>query len=217
MENSEHTYKILLDGRWALRDLTEFTRVYYQNYSFIYCLDTDANPEASEHIQNILREYELRSGYTYVSIYSLFRRQIPKEERPLIKSISYASPGWMELALNPEVASEVAKAVGVFIGGFTTIVTAYKGLQEIFSALRERRKERNNRLLKLEAQEVAEVQKLNKELAKGLGFRSLKELDKHTKDPEESSKLLMAHYRRIKAMGKFVEEGKASFPLTEKG
>lgn len=57
-----------------------------------------------------------------------------------------------------------------------------------------------------------EAQKLSNELAKGLGFQSIQKLDEHTKDIEESSKLLMAHYRRVKKIAKFVESGKASFP-----
>ncbi|GHC68221.1 hypothetical protein [Roseibacillus persicicus] len=209
------TYKILLDGRWALKDLTDFTRVYYQNYAFIYCLDTQASLDTVSQIQEVLREYELRSGATYVSIYGIFRHRIPPEDRPDVKSIKYASPGWMELALDSEVAVEVAKSVAALIGAGATLAGSYRGLQEVFSALRERRKARKNRLLQLDAEEVAIVQKLNKDLAKGLGFKSLKELDKYTKDPEESSKLLMAHYRRVKQMAKFVDDGKASFPIEE--
>ena len=198
MHNAENIYKILLDGQWSLRDFTEFTRLYYQNYSFIYCLDTEANFEANDHLRDVLSEYQLRSGATYVSIYSIFQHQIPKEDRPIVKSIAYASPGWLELLLNSDVAVEVAKTVSIYLGAHTIVMTAYKRLSEIYGQLRQKRKARRNASIKLDKDQIVEIQRLNRELAKGLGFKSLKALDEHTNDPEESSKLLMAHFRVLR-------------------
>lgn len=208
----DQTYKILLDGRWSLEDLTEFSRIYFQNYSFLYCLDTEAVNIASTRIESVLENYELRHGLSYVNIYDTFRAHITKEDKPQIKSIQYASPGWIELALNSEVALQFAKVLGIYLSGIVATAQAYKSLYKIYADLAETRKKLGSATFKLQSQDAIIAQKLNQELAKGLGFESLEDLDAHTKDIEESSKLLMAHYRRIQKIAKFVKAGKASFP-----
>ena len=208
----DRKYKILLDGKWSLEDLSVFSRVYFQNYSFLYCLDTSAIGNASNQISSVLNTYELRHGPSYVNIYDIFRSHISKEERPQINSIQYASPGWIELALDPEVATQFAKVLAIYLSATVATATAYKKLYKIYSDLTKSRKKLQLSKLTLKAEEIKIVENLNIELAKGLGFNSLPELDKHTKDIEESSKLLMAHYRRVKKIGTFVTLGKASFP-----
>jgi len=208
----DRTYKILLDEKWSLEDLTNFSRIYFQNYSFLYCLDTKSVDIASSRIESVLLNYELRHGLSYVNIYDIFRSHIAKEDKPQIKSIQYASPGWLELALNPEVATQFATVLGVFLGSIVTTAETYKRLHKIYSDLSKTRKKLGVATFKLNAEEAIKAQELTKSLANGLGFESLEELDKHTKDAEESSKLIMAHYRRMNKMAKFVESGKASFP-----
>lgn len=214
---NEKNYGILIDGDWSLEDLTNFSRLYFQNYSFVYCLDTEAVKIASSRIESVLETYELRDGLSYVNMYDIFRSHIAVDERPQIKSIQYNSPGWIELSLNTDVAIQVAKSVGIYIATMTstagTLCITYQKLHKIYIDLKNKRiKDRNNNL-KLEKDQIALVNKLNDELAKGLGFNSLADLDQHTKDIEESSKLLMAHYRRIEKMVRYVNSKKVSFPL----
>lgn len=206
-------YRILLDKRWSLADLNNFSRLYMQNYAFIYCLEDVVEVVASVGFDHAISEYKLRDGLSYVNIYHIFNRYIPEQNKPIIRAISYASPGFIELILNYEVAVKIAESVTVFLGCFNESYSAYKNLKEIFRNLELRRKEKRNSLLKIEREEIKEVRKLNEELAKGLGYSSLPELYEKVEDPEEVSKLLMAHYRRMKAMSQFVKSGKADFPL----
>lgn len=195
----------------------DFARVYFQNYSFIYCLETETVAIASLQIKSVLQDHKLRDGLTYVNIYDTFRSHINMAERPRIKSIQYASPGWIELSLNPDVAMQVATSLGIYLTATTSIgaslLFSYKKLHKIFIDLQNSRIKQKNNALKLEKDKIAAVNKLNEELAKGLGFNSLADLDKHTQDLEETSKLLMAHYRRINKMASFVKANKAKFPL----
>lgn len=209
---SDGSYKILLDGKWSLEDLANFSRVYFQNYSFLYCLDTTSVDIASTRIESVLKNYELRSGVSYVNIYDIFRSHVAKEDKPQVKSIHYASPGWLDLALNPDVAAQFAKVLSIYLGSIVATAGVYKSLYKIYADLSTIRRKLGSSTFKLQAEDALKAQKLNTELAKGLGFESLEELDKHTKDTEESSKLLMAHYRRMEKMAKFVRAGKASFP-----
>jgi hypothetical protein len=215
--HSKKNYQILIDGDWSLEDLMDFSRLYFQNYSFIYCLDTKAIDLVSFRMQSVLESHKLREGLSYVNIYDTFRSHIKLEERPRIKSLQYASPGWIELALNPDVALQVAQSVALYMASVTsagvTISVSYKSLHKIFIDLKNRRIKQKNNALKLEKDKIEAVNKLNNELAKGLGFNSLADLDKQTKDIEETSKLLMAHYRRINKMASFVTSNKAKFPI----
>ena len=50
------------------------------------------------------------------------------------------------------------------------------------------------------------------DIAKHLGFGSVSQLNKRTKNPEVSLKILLAHYRRLQILGDFVKNGKAELP-----
>ena len=137
---------------------------------------------------------------------------VDKEHRPQIKSIHYASPGWIELTLNLEVATQFAKVLAIYLGSAAGVAEIYRRLYKIYADLSATRKSLKSKTFKLNAEDALRAQKLNQELAKGLGYESLADLDAHTNSVEESSKLLMAHYRRMEKMAKFVRAGKASFP-----
>lgn len=209
------TYKILLDKNWSLEEFTVFTRLYFQNYSFIYCLERghNLNTLSQEYkLKNVLEHYKLRSGLSYVNIYSILKEQVNRDDRPNVKSIKYASPGWIELYLNLDVALEIAKAVTIFLTSSASVVIAYKKLYKIFIELHRLRKEKRNMSLTLDLEQVKIVNQLNEELAKGIGYSNLQHLSENTNNVEETSKLLMAHYRRIKKMAEYVQKGKADFP-----
>ncbi|CAC9463177.1 hypothetical protein BSPLISOX_2512 [uncultured Gammaproteobacteria bacterium] len=209
------SYKILLDGRWSLEDMMNFSRVYFQNYLFLYCLESHISNVSTE---AVLKDCELRGGFSYVNIYSIFRsyiQKIQKQDIPQIQSIQYASPGWLELALNPDVADQFAKVLGIYLGAPVAATAIYNRLHKIFSDLKKRREEDKLASLKLCLEETKVAQKLCDELSKGLGFQSIESLNKYTKDVEESSKLMLAHYRRITKIAKFIQNGKASFPIKD--
>jgi hypothetical protein len=58
--------------------------------------------------------------------------------------------------------------------------------------------------------------KLSDELAAHLGFKNFEKLNEQTGDPEVTTKLLLAHYRRLKKLKDFVQEGKAKLPVKPK-
>ncbi|MCO8045209.1 hypothetical protein NI467_07595 [Acinetobacter bohemicus] len=184
-----------------------------QNYAFVYCLENITGIINSNSFLQEIEVYKLRDGLTYVNAYHLFARYIPTEDKPIIRAITYASPGFIELILNYEVAKKIAESVNIFLALFNESYSAYKNLKEIYSNLSKRRKEKHDSSLKLAANEIREVRKLNEELAKSLGYANLTDLSQKVGDPEEVSKLLLAHYRRMKAMSQFVQENKADFPL----
>lgn len=210
---NSQSYRILLNEEWELEDLYEFPHALSQCYAFIYCLDSDLAPINQERISLAMRHYPWRGGYSYVNIYTVLKSQIPSAERPKIDSIQKASPGWLDLLLNANVAGQVAVAVTTLAGAGTAALAAYKKAYQLI--LRINAERRNAQVAKMTAA-AAQVKAMNAmcvELAKNLGFKSLKELHEHTGDPEVSLKLLMAHHRRLSVLVAYAAEGKATLTL----
>ena len=96
-----------------------------QCYAFTYCLDSELSPRDRERINEAFVGYPWRGGYSHVNIYTVLQNQVPAEDRPTISSISYASPGWLDIFLNPAVDLQVAKSVGILAGSAVAAATAY--------------------------------------------------------------------------------------------
>lgn len=206
------SYRVLLDGRWRLEDLYEFPHAFSQCYAFIYCLDSELSPRKRERINEAFVGYPWRGGYSYVNIYTVLQNQVPADERPTIKSISYASPGWLDVFLNPDVAIQVAKSVGILAGSAVAAAKAYTTSMKYLAQVAIDRKRAQLQLMQLTQAQHKAVMSMCEDMAKFLGFKNVKELHQHTGNPEVSLKLLAAHYRRTSQLVAFVMEGKVKLP-----
>ena len=206
------SYKILLDKDWSLEDLSYFCRLYFQNYSFFYCLE---NTNTSSKIPSILEKYELKSGVSYVNIYNIFKSNIPTKDKPQINQITYASPGFIDLILNSDVAITLAKNITAFIVSSATVAKTYQVLYKIYYDFRKAQRDNQGQIITHDLETIKQINNLNEELSKGIGFSNYEALTSHTNDPEKTSMLLMAQYRRMRSMAVFIEKGKSSFPLPE--
>lgn len=204
---------MLLNEDWELEDLYEFPHALSQCYAFVYCLDAPLEPRNRERINAALREYPWRGGYSYVNIYFVFRSQIPVIDRPKISSIQKASPGWLDLFLNVDVATHVAAAVSVLSGAAISAAAAYKKAYNLMLSINAARRKAGIERVTSTASELKAFNAISIELAKNLGFKSLKELHESTGDPEVSMKLLMAHYRRMSVLVEYEQKGKATLTL----
>ena len=205
-------YRILMDGRWELDDLYTIPHTFEQCYSFIYCFDASVRPINSNRIDFALHKYPWRGGYSYINIYSVLRNQIEWRDRPRIRAIKYSSPGWIDLALNLDVAVQVAKAVGLLAGSAVAATKSYAAIAKILSAINTEREKAKLVRLKLTTEKSAQLIKLCEAHAKFLGFKSVKALNDHTGSPEVTLRLLLAHHRRLEQIGEYIEEGKVNLP-----
>lgn len=212
MINNQDSYRILLDGRWDLENLYTFPHAFSQCYSFIYCMDSDLDPRDRERINDAFAGYPWKGGYSYVNIYTVLYHQVPQKIRPVVKSISYASPGWLEIFLNPDVALQVAKSVGILTGAGVAATKAYAQSMKYISQVSLERKRAKLDEMKLTREQHETFMAMCEDIAKFLGFKSVKELHERTGSPEVSLKLLAAHYRRTNQLVDFVKKGKARLP-----
>jgi hypothetical protein len=210
--SEEGFYRVLMDGRWELEDLYTLPHAFLQCYSFVYCLDSELEPRDRDRINDAFAGYPWRGGYSYVNIYTVLHHQVPVRHRPSVKSISYASPGWIEIILNPEVAVQVAKSIGILAGSAVAAAKAYAAAMKYISQVAVERKRAKLEEMKLTQAQHKTFMAMCEDMAKFLGFKNVKELHERTGSPEVSLKLLGAHYRRTEQLVDFVKEGKASFP-----
>lgn len=212
MDANQDSYRVLLDGRWKLEDLYTFPHAFSQCYAFIYCMDSPLDPRDRDRINHAFSGYPWKGGYSYVNIYTVLHHQIPTNLRPTIKSISYASPGWLDILLNPDVALQVAKSVGILSGAGVAATKAYAQAMKYITQVSLERKKAQLDEMKLTQAQHKTLMSMCEDMAKFLGFKSVKELHERTGNPEVSLKLLAAHYRRTNQLVEFVKEGKASLP-----
>lgn len=203
-------YRVLMDERWELEDLYGFPHAYSQSHSFIYCFDSDLEPRNAERIDIALQDYPWQGGYSYVNLYIVLHHQIPFPHRPKIAAIQYASPGWIDLLLNPDVALQVAQSVGILLGAGVAAVEAWKRIDKARLEIARQRKQNRVESAVLSAAEAKALNAMSEEIAKNIGFGSLKELNERTKNPEVTLKLLLAHYRKLRILGDYVESGKVT-------
>jgi len=139
-------YRLDIDGKWTLRDFHEFPYSYTQAYSFLYSL-TVRGFIGEDRVRDIFNLYPWRGGYSAVNFYNRLYRIVPRAERPTIVSISYSSPGWIELSLALAVALSLRRIIHQLVESGRDIHQFYT---EIYNEMHKRR------LLRIEA-ETAEL------------------------------------------------------------
>lgn len=196
--------KLYIDGRWELTDLNLLTRVYIQVYGLIYSLDV-ADDYVEEEIQYIYGKYPWRGGYSAVNFYQNLFSKMPREYRPNIKSIQYASPGFIELSQLVEVAKDISLIVGyvsaAILAGNKTYSAIQKGIKERKLSKFDLRSEE----LKLMEQERAFIHKSVNEISQVMGVRkeTLAKLYFRTENNELAVlKILSSLYRRARDLAK---------------
>ncbi len=217
IKSDKPAYRIELpeSADWSLHDLYIFPHAYEQCYAFVYCLDTDLPARDRDAIDYAFNKYPWKGGYSYVNIYSVLQRQIPVRDRPVIKSLHKASPGWIDLILHHDVAVELAKSVAALSGAVTAAAAAYKKTYTLLQSIKAEREKARLQVLQLNQHQIKAVRGCCEELAKAMGFKSLSDLHRRTGDPEVSLKLLSAHYRRMKVLQEYAAKDKALLPYED--
>lgn len=213
-----------IDGRWSLDDLATFSAKYNQCYSFIYSISPTVAEQ--EDILQIYKVYPWRGGYSTVHFFRQLYVRTPKDDRPEVRQIKYASPGFILLA---QVASAAAVLAGI-------IITVAKSAERVSAAYTQIRKDMADRRLtqinlkKAEAEAVREeietlreqmqfveesLQWFSSEL--GIPEELLDVLNKRSgEEPLAQLKMLLSLYRRIEPLAKLQQNKKLDVtPLLE--
>jgi hypothetical protein len=212
----EGNYTIWIGSTWSLTDFYELPHVFEQAYAFNCAFLLAEEARDPVRLDDVFSLFPWRGGYSAVNFYRSLGSQVPRGLRPKVKSIQYASPGWIELTL----AVKAAVAIGTVIGIFVKSAGGLNGLyNEIYKGMTKRKLMRINakhKELELTRDQIKFVIESAGQLAKAIGFENLEELNQHTGNPLASLKILLSYYRRIRKLAEYVVDGKAEFPTDTK-
>jgi hypothetical protein len=208
--NDVETYRVELAGKWTLADFHEFPYAYTQSYSFLYSLMADEIPEDALE-DSPYRIYPWRGGYSAVNFFKRLYSDIPRSERPQVISISYASPGWIELGLVLVVAMSLRKIIDNLCKAAKSINQTYN---EIYMGMQERKLlslDSKSAELKLDKEHLEFLERSSDTFAKLLGFESYGTLIRYSPNPLTTLKMLMAFYRRVRKLKDYQIKDKLKF------
>lgn len=205
-------YAIDIDRRWSLEDLYKFPRAYEQVYfAFEALLPTD-ELETEGRIARAFRAFPWRGGYSAVNFYNQLKYATPRQERPSVTRIQYASPGVIELYLLLPLAVQIAGAVTAVAG---SILACNKVYNTIYTDLRKRKLISLDVELKkneLTRDDIKLLLESSEQLAKMLSIGSADTIHQRTGDPLISLKILLSVYRRVRLLADYKIKGKADLP-----
>ena len=207
------TYKIGMDGDWSLEDLYVFPHAYIHVYSFLYSF---LNPiedfdDEDDRLVITYSAHPWTGGYSAVNFYNNLKYIVEPRHRPKIKSIQYSSPGWLELTVIVGIALNIKKIVLCFTESANELNKLYTN---IYKGMHDRKmmkiEAKRQSLLLTQDQTDFAIDSANK-LSQLLGFENVAEIQKLTKNPLATLKILLSFYRKIKKLSEFKSKGKAKF------
>jgi hypothetical protein len=218
-------YKISIDGKWELNDLHSFAYAYTQVYALLYSIaEGTVSPANSEGVPEIIQndsfEYESRTaytrypwrgGYSAFDFYQELYYSVPEANRPKVKSISYASPGWVELKLVTTVALSIEKVVKSIARSVEIVDQTVDRIHKRAQKRKLLRATTRNKELQLTVEDVRFLRESSEELARLMGFDSLEQLHKFTGDPLVSFKILISFYRRVRPLADYQNQRQIKF------
>lgn len=202
---------ILLDERWKLEDFSILTKEYMQLYSFFYSLRLVEN---NAFAQLEFERMPWLGGGSVVGFFSIMGKLIHPDNKPEVKRIQYASPGFIELTL----IVEVAKDIGIIVTALSGAVASVAGTYNLIHSQYQKRKLTQLKIKDLEAQQLINEIKFVKDSVKELqekyklSTNQVQSLHKISRGDElVQLKMLLALYRRAKPIAALQVNNKANF------
>ncbi|NDV61659.1 hypothetical protein G0Q06_04270 [Puniceicoccales bacterium CK1056] len=199
-----------MDGEWSLEDLYILPRTYIDAYSFMYSFlrPIETFDDLDDRLVITYSAHPWKGGFSSLNFYQNLKYIVPAKERPSVITIQYASPGWIELGVILVVATQIKRIVSCFVGSASELNSLYK---EIYEGMHERKMmklEAKRESLKLSKEQLDFAVKSTDKLSRLMGFENIKQINRLTKNPLATLKILLSFYRKIKILAEFDESGK---------
>ncbi len=209
-KNISKNYKIGMDSDWSLEDLYLFPHTYIHIYSFLYSFLSPIDDFDNENNRLVITysAHPWKGGYSAINFYNNLKDIVEPKHRPKIKSIQYASPGWIEMTLIVAIALDIRQIVICFTESANELNKLYNN---IYKGMHDRKmmdiEAKRQSLLLAKDQIDFAIDSANK-LSQLLGFENVAQIQKLTKNPLATLKILLSFYRKIKLLSEFNIKGK---------
>jgi hypothetical protein len=204
------TYEIFLNNELDLEELKALPHKFSQAYALLYCLD-DARSSNVPSVKNAFNAYPWRGGFSRMHFYNHLKQIVPAEVRGAVRSMHYASPGWIEL--------EIDKPTGLGIGSLVELYIIY--LDEILDLVKTVEAEMTRRKLRsadikgtidgVSAVDLQFCAASFEEITRLWGFTQAKNIQKLATNELAALKILLSFQRRIHSLAKLQISEKARF------
>jgi hypothetical protein len=210
--------KHILDGNWEPIDFSRFFSRIGDLYSFYLALQkiksqaTDAIQLAG--IRKAFTEHPFRGGSSYRNFYRDLADLVSFDERLAMGSIRKESPGYVNVAGNLAILSQVIGSMQHFSANYEDLEDKYTFLHKYLSSLGFLT-QAPERLKMSESTELS-IKGHAHDLSHGLQL-NYEELDELTRHPLSTAKIVLSHYRRVRRYFLFFAEGRVQLPDTDGG
>ena len=192
--------KLLLDKEWKLEDLAVVSKNYNQLYAFAYSLQTSLSAHSQQEVIAAYTNLPWRGGFSTVNFFTHVFQRIPYVNQPRVNRITYASPGFIELAALAAVCFTVSRIV-------TTVAHSIKTANDTYDHIRKGMRERKLSQIQANLKEAELLMQTHDFCAQsserlvrtmGLSPHENAVLDQRTNGNKlQKLKLLMSVYRRV--------------------
>lgn len=215
MENEEpevNNHRLEMDGEWGLLELSGFGRQYLQVYSMLYALRFGADVEgADDRTVHAFRAFPWIGGWSAVDFYENLRVAVPRQHRPGIVAIKYASPGFIELAVVVTVAWNIRRIVDHVCASIERASATYSNLYKAAMERKLLRVDARRAELELDREELHFAEEATRRLAGAIGLDLTDELERLTENPLARMKIMLSLYRRVRDLAKLQKSRRIRF------
>lgn len=208
-------YELGLDGNLYIDDLSAIPKLYQQLYSFHYGLSHIDRLAIQNTVSGLIKDWS--GGLSAVNIFTGLRNVIPSIHRVRLKEVRYASPGMIKFNLLNGVALEIQSVIGSILDRrrFSDLEHMYKDIYKFF---------RRKGISGFEDERSGKRHVLTDDVEAELNFYvtrffSLMGWERHREaffaleaNSLQQMRLLLAYYRRARALRSFIVAGKLKLP-----
>lgn len=217
LDIENEAYRILLDKRWKLEELHQYTKNFdqaYFAYFALFSVSKEENKLVFERVSRTLTAYPWKGGYSVVSFYTGLKRTIGRRNLPEVKAIKYASPGFMDIVGQLPVIVQIAGVVSSIAFSLASVNKVYN---DIYKGIRERKLneiEVERAELNLSRENLEFLKEACHALAQPLQIDDVDTLIEMSGNELRALKVLQSIYRRVRILANYQNEGKATLLLS---
>lgn len=186
---------LVFEDNWQFEDLKEVYRKLTQLYDFIFVAKKQLGNSGGMPWQD---------GFSAMHFYNKLKNIIPKVSNPNLNAIHYASPGYMKMEMDSDIAQLTFEAIEKYRVEKLLIDDTYSDLYNRIKFLGLNKLTTSNAINEFSLD--ADCQKSFKLLSSKLYCVDQKWLNKFAVSDFEQCKILMAHTRRLKSFYSFIED-----------
>lgn len=205
---------LYIDGEWEMPELGRFQSKYSDVYAFLAAAENwqDSNRSFDERreIRDVFLDRPFKGGFSYVHFYDDLVKILPRDEKLGLDSITYASPGEVNIVGSGHLLSAVEGVVRNFIDNKSAAKELYSNFRKYLSSSKFLSSSGKNYPKDDPTAPfiVGQAKKLN-EILKGPNFDAIYDLS--DQNALVVAKIILSLYRRIEESATFFAEGRMNY------